>query len=221
MKSTPTIPELHNEENYELLAAVKLSDIRDFVISQVGKDQKLIPLYAVYQTLLFLLGLFFLTRAVVLAFKGSPVYLVVVTVSLLLGFTLLVVLHELLHGMALKIAGAGKVSFGGSLRKFIFYAEADRFVMGKNRYLAVALTPLVVIQLISLAGILIWYDSPAVYFFLMLMTIHSFFCAGDIAMSALFYRLPGRKIFTYDHAAEKTCYFFAEKKEANGNPCPT
>ena len=214
MKGTPTISELHKEADYEMIAAVKLKDIRDFVISQAGKDKKLIPLYAVYQTLLFLSGLFFLTRAVVLAFRGNPVFLEVVAISILLGFTLLVVIHELLHGIALKVAGARTVTFGGSLRKFIFYAEADRFVMGKKRYLAVALTPLLVIQLITTAGILVWYDAPAVYFFLMLMTIHSFFCAGDIAMSALFYRFPGREIFTYDHAAEKTCYFFAEKMEA-------
>lgn len=213
MSGSPTIEELHDEARYEMMASVKIHEIRDFVVDQVGEDKNLIPLYAVYQTLLFLSGLFFLTRAVVLAFRGNPVFLEVVAISILLGFTLLVVIHELLHGIALKVAGARTVTFGGSLRKFIFYAEADRFVMGKRRYLAVALTPLLVIQLIAVAGILVWYDAPAVYFFLMLMTIHSFFCAGDIAMSALFYRLPGRKIFTYDLAAEKTCYFFAEKRE--------
>ncbi len=168
MKGAPTIEELHNEAQYEMLASVKISEIRDFVVSQVADDKKLIPYYAIYQTLLFLSGVFFLSRAVVLAFRGSPVYLGVVAISLLFDFTLLVVIHELLHGIALKMAGARRISFGGSLRKFLFFVEADRFVMGKKTYLAVALTPLFVIQAIAVAGIIVFNGSPLVYFFLML-----------------------------------------------------
>lgn len=207
----PTIEVLNDTEKFEQIASVEHGRIKEFVIQQVMSDKKLIPVYMVYQTSLFLAGLFFFTRALVLALKGTAIYLWITLGTIIFCFTFLVIIHESLHGVALKIVGAPKVRFGGVLRKFIFYAEADQFVLGRKRFLFVAFIPLIVIQMITIAGVIIWFSHPLVYFFLILMTFHSFFCSGDVALATLFLRFPGREVFTYDNREEKTSYYFVEK----------
>jgi hypothetical protein len=208
----PTVEALHNPEKYELLASVEHEKIKDFVIEQVMKDKKLIPAYMVYQTSLFLGGLFFFTRAIILALKGTPVYLWITLGTILFCFTLLVILHELLHGLALKLTGAPEVRYGGILRKFVFYAEADKFVLSRKPFFFVAFLPLLVIQVVTVVGIILCFSHPFIYFFLILMTFHSFFCSGDVALATLFLRFPEREVFTYDNKEEKTSYYFVEKK---------
>jgi len=211
MNTKPTIEELHNPEIFELFASVEQKRIKDFVLQQVMSDKKLIPVYMVYQTLLFLAGIFFFTRSVVLAYKGNPYYLLYMAGAVIFSLTFLVVIHELLHGTALKLAGAPKVAFGGILSKFIFFAEADRFIMDKKTFLLVAFTPLVVIKLLTIAGIILFFTVPALYFFLGVMVVHSFFCSGDVALATIFYRFPGRDTYTYDHSGEKKSYYFVKK----------
>ncbi len=211
MNHNPTIQELHDPDKFELLAEVDQVRIKDFVLQQVMTDKKIIPAYMIYQTLLFFAGIFFLTRAIMLAYRGNFMYLLVTAGSVVFCLTILVAIHELLHGMALKLAGAPKVQFGGIWKKFIFFAEAGGFIINRETFLFVALTPLVVIQIISVIGIVIWFYVPFLYFFLMLMTIHSFFCSGDVALITVFYRYPERKTYTYDDHELKKSYYFAEK----------
>jgi hypothetical protein len=174
-------------------------------------DRKIIPIYMIYQTLLFLTGIFFFTRAIILAYRADFTYLLITIGAVFFSMTLLVAIHEILHGIALKLAGAPKVTFGGILQKFIFFSEAENFVMGKSSFLFVAFTPFVVIQVITILGIIFWYSVPFLYFFLVVMVIHSFFCSGDVALVTIFYRFPDRDTFTYDNGREKKSYYFVRK----------
>jgi hypothetical protein len=203
MKPKPTIEDLNDPEKFELFASVDQSRIKEFVLRQVMTDKKIIPIYMIYQTLLFLTGIFFFTRAIILTYRGDFIYLFISIGAILFSLTLLVATHELLHGIALKLAGAPKVTFGGILKKFIFFSEAENFIMGKRSFLFVAFTPFIVVQLITIYGIIIWYSAPLLYFFLTVMVIHSFFCSGDVALVTIFYRFPGRDTFTYDSGEEK------------------
>ena len=211
MSRIPSVEELNDSPMFELFASVEQNRIKDFVLQQVMTDKRIIPVYMVYQTALFLVGIFFFTRSIVLAYKGNPVYLLISAGAILFSLTLLVVIHEILHGIALKFAGAPKVTFGGILSKFIFFAEADRFVLGKKSFLFVAGTPFILIKLATVAGMIFFFSVPFFYFFLLVMVIHSFFCSGDVALITIFYRFPGRETYTYDNAAEKKSYYFIKK----------
>lgn len=200
--------DLNDPMKFELIAAVDQSRIKEFVLQQVMSDKKIVPVYMVYQTLLFLTGIFFFTRGIILAWKGNSTYLLITIGTVLFSMTFLVAIHELLHGMALILAGAPKVSFGGIWRKFIFFAEAENFILGKSSFLFVAFTPFVVVQVITILGIVCWYSAPILYFFLIVMVIHSFFCSGDVALATIFYRYPDRDTFTYDNSTEKRSYYF-------------
>ncbi|MBK6285040.1 MAG: DUF3267 domain-containing protein [Draconibacterium sp.] len=204
----PSIEELRNSEKYELIAQLNHRQIKEFVIKQLVENGKIIKVYMIYQILMILIGIFFFTRSIVLAFQSSfdPLYYTIAAV--VFSFSVLIVIHELLHGIALKITGAPKVNFGGYLEKFIFYAEADRFVINRKQFAFIALTPLFAVKLITLIGIILLINHPVFYFLIFVMSAHSLFCAGDIGLLSVFYKNKTDEIFTFDVKAEKTSYFY-------------
>jgi hypothetical protein len=210
MMRNPTVEDLKNSGKYNLVASVEQGRIREFVVEQAMADKKIIPIYMIYQTLLLFSGLFFLTRALVLAFRGEWSYFLISAGAVVFSLTILVAIHELLHAFALVLTGARRIRFGAVPGRFVFFAVADQHVMGKRTFILVALTPLICIQVATAIGIGFWFHVPFVYFFLILMSMHSLFCAGDIALITLFYRFPGKKVFTFDNFSEKTSYFFLQ-----------
>ncbi|MCL1821248.1 MAG: DUF3267 domain-containing protein [Prolixibacteraceae bacterium] len=211
MNKKPSIKELHDSDKFELIAEVEYSRIKDFVLKFLFEDKKVVPAYMVYQMVMFIVGLFFFTRGIVFALRGSPIFLLVSFVGVVFSISFLVAFHELLHGIVQKFCGAPKVSFGRVPGKYIFYSEADKFVWGRRQYTLVALTPLIFVQIITFLGIIIFQDSHLFYFFMMVMCIHSFLCAGDVVMATVFYRFPGRNVYTFDNQKEKKSYYFVEK----------
>lgn len=212
MKSpNPSIEELQNSDRFELVAELEHRQIKEFVMEQITTESKLIKGFMIYQGVMILVGLFFATRPVVLAIRGNYEPLFWLFGAIVFAFTFLIIMHELLHLLALKITGAPKIKIGGYFKKFIFYAEADRHVLNRQQFALVALTPLVVVKVITLIAIFLTFGHPAVYFWIFLMSAHSLFCAGDIGMLAFFDRFPDSNVYTYDVQEEKRSYFFREK----------
>jgi hypothetical protein len=209
--ANPTIEELRNSDHYELVDQVEHHRIKEFVIKQLTTDGKLIRWYMYYQVIMILTGLFFVTRPVVLALRGYSEPLIYLFIAIAFTFSLLIVIHELLHALALKITGAPHISIGGYLRKFIFYAEADGHVLNRKQFALVALTPLFVVKAFTLAGIVLNVGEPAFYFWIFVMSAHSLFCAGDIGMLSYFHRFPDSEIYTFDVKKEKRSYFYKRK----------
>jgi len=204
----PTIDELQNSGKHELMASISHRQIKEFVIGQLSSGGRIIGIYMYYQVLMIAVGMFFLTRSIVMAFKEVPTALYFTLAAMVFCFSVLVVLHELLHGIALKLIGAPRVTFGGYIRKFVFYAEADRFVINRRQFAFVALTPLVVVKLVTLIGIIFFFNHPVFYFLIFIMSAHTLFCAGDIGLLSVFYQNRETEIFNFDIKAEKTSYFY-------------
>jgi hypothetical protein len=212
MSANPTIKELHESGNYELVKELPHQQIKEFVLEQINKRGKLIQAYIVYQSIMICLGVFFIGISIIQAFRGEKENLLYAAGSMVFCFSLLIVIHELLHGISFKIVGVPKVSFGGYLKKMIFYAEADQFVLNRKQFVLIALFPLLIIQVISIIGVIVFFSHPAVYFFIVLMSLHSLFCAGDIALLSVFYQ-DSDEYFTYDNKSEKKSYYFRKRKE--------
>ena len=213
--ANPTIEELQNQAHFDLIAELSHPQIKEFVINQLSENGKIVRIYMIYQVLMILIGIFFLTRSIVLAFQDYSVPLYYSAAALIFCFSLLIVIHELLHGLALKLTGAKRVNFGGYLKKFIFYAEADQFVVNRKQFAFIALTPLVIVKIITLFGIILFLHSPLLYFLIIVMSTHSLFCAGDIGLLSIFYKYKDSEIYTFDIKAEKTSYYFKRKKCSN------
>lgn len=207
----PSIEELQNSGQFEMIAKLNHQQIKEFVIEQLMENGKIIKIYMIYQVLMILVGMFFFTRSIVLAFQDWATQLYYSLAALVFCFSFLIIIHELLHGIALKLTGAPKVSFGGYLKKFIFYAEADQFVINRKQFAFIALTPLITVKLITLIGIIFLFNQPVFYFLIFVMSAHSLFCAGDIGLLSVFYKYKNSEIFTFDVKVEKTSYYFLRK----------
>ena len=209
-RNNPSIEAIKNGEDYELLAEVEHDEIKSFVLSQLDKGGWLVKGFMVYQTIMVLLGLFIITRALVFSFRGiyEPLWYSIGTI--LFCVTVLVIIHELLHGIAIKLSGAKNVRYGAYFKKFIFYAEADRHVFNREQFTFIALAPLVVLKLITLVGIIIFFSHPLVWAFTLIMCIHSLFCAGDIGLLSVFFSTQS-DVFTFDIKEERKSYYFRKK----------
>lgn len=206
--NNPDIEALHNQMEYELVAELSHPQVKDFVKEQITGESKLIKYFMIYQVFMVFLGLFFFTRSVFLAIHGYLKPLIFVIAAVIFCFSFLIIIHELLHAIGLKITGAGHIKIGAIAKKFIFYAEADKHILNRKQFSFVALIPFIIIKLGCIGGIFFYLNMPAFYFPLTVMSIHSLFCAGDIIMLSIFYRYPGSELFTYDVREEKKSYFY-------------
>lgn len=68
----------------------------------------------------------------------------------LLGLFVMLGVHELIHGAFFRVFGATP-RYGVSLEKGVAFAAADRYYLTRDAYSVVALAPLIVITLITLA----------------------------------------------------------------------
>ncbi|MFV0590055.1 MAG: DUF3267 domain-containing protein [Draconibacterium sp.] len=209
--ANPTIEELQNQDRFELIAELSHSNIKSFVLDQLALGGRITVFFMVYQTLMVLLGIFLITKSIILALHHTPENLYFSIAAFLFCFTALIPIHELLHGLAIKLTGAARVHYGAYLRRFIFYAEADRHVINRTQFTRIALTPLVVIKLLMLICSLVFWNTSCLYFFLLVMAVHSLFCAGDIGLLSIFYRNKSDLIYTFDAKEEKKSFYYRKK----------
>lgn len=206
------IPEdLQNSNQFELLAEVNHQNLKDFIVEQISEEKYIIRIYSAYQILMLLVFTFFLTRSIILAIKGHFEPIAGIGLAFIFSFSALIIVHELLHAAAYLLTGARKISFGLILRKFIFYALADRQVISKLNFHIVALAPFVVVKLICLIAMFLTGSSLFFYFALTIMCLHSLFCAGDMAMLAFYNLHRGKEIYNFDNRSEGKTYFYIRK----------
>ncbi|MFQ5445494.1 MAG: DUF3267 domain-containing protein, partial [Saprospiraceae bacterium] len=131
----------------------------------------------------------------------------------LLVFTVLIIVHEAIHGLAYKLVGAPEVSFGVNWRMLYFYAVAANFVVSRRRFIFVGLAPFVVV---TIATIVALFVAPAQLKWVLwgVLLMHTGACAGDFALLGFYeqYRhCP--EMLTFDDVENKTSWFFVREKE--------
>ncbi|MGQ7868039.1 DUF3267 domain-containing protein [Sunxiuqinia sp. sy24] len=211
MKHQLTPTDLKNRDEFELLAEVDHQHIKPFIFEQISREKHLIRLYSIYQISMIALYVFILTKAAIHYTHGVSQPITKMGLALLFAFTLLIILHELIHAAAYRLRGTGKVQFGAIWSKFIFYAGVDKEVIDFRTFRFVALAPFWLVKGLCIVSALLFWTSPWAYFFISLMCIHSLFCAGDMAMLA-FYRLhPDKEIYNYDDLSQQKTYFYFRK----------
>ncbi len=215
MKKNPSIKELFDEDRFEVVKALDHAQIKEFVFDQISKGGKLTFWYMIYQLGMIILAVALFVYVIYKAFKGDSSLVLFSGLAILFSFTAMVVIHELLHGIALKLLGAPRVRYGGYLKKFIFYAEASGFVLNRKQFYFVALTPFIVVKFISLVGIVLFLHHPIWCFFFLLMSLHSLFCAGDIGLMSFFEQHKNSDVYTFDNHSEKRSYYFVSKNRAS------
>ena len=122
-------------------------------------------------------------------------------VGLLVLLILYMVLHELVHGIAMKLCGTKKVKYG--VTGVYAYATSDDFY-DKKTYIFIALAP-VVLWGIVLAVVNLFVSGPWfwVVYFIQINNISG--AAGDLYVTARFSRLPS-DILIQDYGVGMTVF---------------
>lgn len=133
-------------------------------------------------------------------------YPIQIALGLIFCFTILIIVHELLHGLAYKLVGAKKVYFGAVLSQFIFYAGSDQEKFNGTKFRFVALFPFASILVLGLISLLLFPE-----YFLFTCTVlfmHTLFCSGDFAVMNFMQQYDLKQIYTYDSREKKETYFY-------------
>ena len=204
--------ELVNSTDYEITDEISHNDMKPFLRREITGNQGWGLIAKMYQGI----GLLLVGFALIKAFapymtRRDTASLEGLGMGVLFSFTVLIVLHELLHAIAYLLVGAKKLSFGMNLRKFMFYVQADKKVLNYKQFMFVALAPAVVVGFVSLAGAIFFYGQPLYYFFMILFGLHGLFCGGDFGLLCFFENRKDDEIYTFDVKSEGKTYFYKRK----------
>jgi hypothetical protein len=202
----PTTEELLRAERYTLLAEVPHAELIPFIQENI-RHKNPVTIGYIAINLMVLLGIA-LGVDWMAGRKVTDPLLTYASFGIVLSFTVIIVLHEWIHGITYHLAGAQNVSYGGNWRKLIFYALADHFVADSRDFTKISLAPFVVLNGMALAGWLLT-SGPVTGLFMSVLVIHTAACSGDFALLSFFWRHRHRRVFTFDDARQQKSYFFA------------
>jgi len=138
--------------------------------------------------------------------RGVPRTLGDFGLSIVALFVVILPLHEALHAIAYRLAGARDIRWDYSLRILAVWVIAHRFVAGTRAFLFVALAPFVVINAALIGGAFAFPQYAVLLLFVLLVHLHG--CAGDWSLLNFVWLHRERGFWTYDDAVTGKSYFF-------------
>ncbi|HEX7708946.1 MAG TPA: DUF3267 domain-containing protein [Thermoanaerobaculia bacterium] len=114
--------------------------------------------------------------------------------------------HELIHAIAYRLAGAGDIRWDFSVRMMAVWVIAHRFVVDTRQFAFVALAPFVVINAALIVSILLFPEAAVFLLFVLLWHLHG--CAGDWSLLNFVWINRDRGFWTFDDDNEGRSYFF-------------
>jgi hypothetical protein len=103
---------------------------------------------------------------------------------ILLGVILTLVLHELVHGMAMQMYGANP-KYGVIWKQMMLYATSPGFAYRRNNYVVVALAPLVLISILIVLGLWVLQGTLWVALLAVCGTINASGAVGDMWITTI------------------------------------
>ena len=209
MKPAPRIEELDDSSAYEKVLTLPYGEIAPFVIGHLTRPTlPMISVWIIAGASLFLTVWFWPGLNYPSAGPGIAAGL---ATGIILLPLLLIPVHEGLHLIPFRLAGAKDIRFGADLRQGIIYVTAHRFVAGTRLFSIVALTPLIIITAAFTALILFSLDWWK-WILSITLFVHSTMCAGDTALMGFMNSFAGRRVYTWDDADKNEAYFYASKQ---------
>lgn len=123
---------------------------------------------------------------------------------------LLIPIHELLHGLAYKLAGAPKVTYKAVWKQLAFYAAADKYITNYQKFRFVAITPFIVITALILIA---FFTTPGQWNILLfgMLTMHTIACIGDFALLSYMFEHRNQDVLTVDDLANDRTLFYVNE----------
>jgi len=115
--------------------------------------------------------------------------------ALLASIFLTLILHELVHGLCMRLFGA-RPEYGVLPHALAFYATAPGYAFTRNQYLALILAPLVGLSFLAMGGMGVVAGSPVVAWLAMCAGLNAVGASGDVWMAVIVTRYPARAYVT-------------------------
>jgi len=214
MKSTPGIEELEEGSGYEKVLTLSYGEIAPFVISNLTRFS--LPMVLVWVTASLSLFLSAWLWPGLVHPSDDPQVIRGLLTGLVFIPLLLIPVHEGLHLLPFRLAGARDIRLGADLRQGIFYVTAHRFVAGRMLFTLIGMTPFLAINtgiIIGMAFCPYWWK----WVLAISLMVHTTMCAGDAALLGFMYRFRKRRVYTWDDADRKEAYFYVSKNRENDN----
>lgn len=130
----------------------------------------------------------------------------IVCLGALLGYALLLPLHEGIHALAYRRMGAQRVRIRYDVKRLMAYCIADREVVPAQEFLLVCVAPFFVLNALLALGVALASGVPQL---LMIgaLWLHVGACSGDMALVQFLWRHRDTPIVTYDDEAAGESYF--------------
>jgi hypothetical protein len=149
------------------------------------KTSRLITLNILGILLFVVFGVLFSIPAVTLGKLPSPIEFGLGEVSItILGILMTLILHELTHGMVMRIFGA-RPRYGVLWKQMMFYATSPGFAYRRNNYIVVALAPFVFISLLVVLGMWLLQGTSWVALLVICGTINASGAVGDMWITTI------------------------------------
>jgi hypothetical protein len=206
-KTRPDVETLKNDPAFRQVMELDFDEMIPFVLEHI-KRKSLISLFYWVINISFLIFIVYVIISGLLWNQLTwPVIIRQSLTGIIAGSILVIPVHELLHGIAYRILGARQIRFGADMQQFIFFVTADRYpVSGKELYF-LALAPFIVINLVTVAIILLWFPGVILFSAFFLLS-HNIMCIGDFAIVNSVLQGGAGRIFTFDEVENKKSYFY-------------
>jgi hypothetical protein len=207
MPHKPTIEELENTSAYEKVLTLPYNDIAPFVIGSLKRLS--LPMMLIWTVITISFAMIVVSWPGLRYTAENAGLLKGLAYGLLLIPVFLVPVHELLHLIPYRLAGAKDIRVGADLPQGIIYVTAHHHVVGRKLYSLVALLPFFLVT--TGLVLMIFLCSPGWKWILSLsLFVHTTMCAGDAALIGFMRNFRHRKVFTWDDAEAREAYFYAE-----------
>jgi hypothetical protein len=105
------------------------------------------------------------------------------------AIVLSIVLHELVHGIAMQVFGA-EPRYGVLWKQGMFYATAPGYAFRRNEYIQIALAPLLILSVLFTLGIWLLSGTFWVMAFVVAGVINASGAIGDLWITMIVLRYP-------------------------------
>jgi len=194
-------PDNLEQNGYGLHACLAHAELVSFIKTYFFMKNPVIISYWLFNLLILAGGIYFLFLtpspgdSLLKLFLGFPVFFLIIPV------------HELIHGIGYKMAGADTVSYKAIWKQLVFYAMADRFVANKIQFVLLAVAPFILLNA-SFIALFFYLPEPLSWVSYGALLMHTAGCSGDFALISFFYKHWKRSPVTYDDVAGEVSYFF-------------
>lgn len=106
---------------------------------------------------------------------------------IILGILLTLILHELTHGMVMRVFGA-RPQYGVLWKQLMFYATSPGFAYRRNDYVIIALAPLLFISALVVLGMWLFQGTLWVALLVICGVVNASGAVGDMWITAIILR---------------------------------